>query len=130
MRKHMTQFARYILVGITNTLVGYGVIFGCMYLAGMSPELSNVAGYAVGLMVSYVLNRTYTFRSQGQRRTEIVRFLMAFGVAYSLNFLALLLMIHRLHLHEGFSQIVAGAAYVVSAYLMNKYFVFGNRRVA
>jgi putative flippase GtrA len=126
----MNQFLRYILVGITNTLVGYGVIFGCMYLAGISPEISNVAGYAVGLVVSYVLNRTYTFNSTQKRRTEVVRFLACFGIAYGLNFLTLIVMIHWLHLHEGLSQIIASAAYVVSAYLMNKFYVFRSAEAA
>ncbi|WP_136417632.1 GtrA family protein [Herbaspirillum sp. ST 5-3] len=120
----MGQFFRYIIVGVANSMVGYGVIFGCMYLLGLSPEASNVAGYAVGLVVSYVLNRTYTFNSKQSRRAEFMRFLVVFAIAYGLNFVALLILIHQLGLHEGASQIVAGVVYVLSAYAMNKYYVF------
>ncbi|HJV84295.1 MAG TPA: GtrA family protein [Noviherbaspirillum sp.] len=123
----MGQFIRYIIVGVANTIVGYGIIFGCMYLLGMSPEASNIAGYAVGLMVSYVLNRNYTFNSTQGRRTEFMRFLVVFAIAYGLNFVALLVLIHQLGVHEGVSQVVAGAVYVVSAFLMNKYYVFKIR---
>ncbi|WP_292938391.1 GtrA family protein [Noviherbaspirillum sp.] len=123
----MGQFIRYIIVGVANSIVGYGVIFGCMYLLKMSPEASNVAGYAVGLVVSYVLNRSYTFNSTQGRRVEFMRFLVVFAVAYGLNFGALLVLIHRLGVHEGVSQVVAGVVYVVSAFLMNKYYVFKIR---
>ena len=120
----MKQFLRYIVVGVLNTLVGYSIIFACMYLVGMSPETSNVAGYAVGLVVSYVLNRNFTFKSKQSRRTEIIRFLAVFAVAYSLNFAALLLLIYHLGLHKGMSQIAASVVYVGSSYLLNKYYVF------
>ncbi|HYD80936.1 MAG TPA: GtrA family protein [Paucimonas sp.] len=126
----MNQFFRYILVGVMNSAVGYSVIFGCMYLAGLSPEASNIVGYAVALVVSYLLNRHYTFNSTQKRRSEITRFLAVFAVAYGLNFLALLALVYRLGVHEGASQIIAGVVYVAFSYLMNKYYVFRRREPA
>lgn len=120
----MGQFFRYLVVGVINTLLGYCIIFACMYLAGMTPEASNVAGYAVGLVVSYVLNRYYTFNNKQSRRGEILRFLAVFFVAYVSNFAVLLILIHRIGMHEGGSQIIAGLVYVVASFLMNKYYVF------
>jgi len=37
-----------------------------MYLGGMAPENSNGAGYAVGLKVSYILIKHYTFNSKAK----------------------------------------------------------------
>ncbi len=123
----MSQFIRYIIVGVLNTLLGYLVIFSCMYLVGMSPEASNMTGYAVGLVVSYVLNRNYTFNSTQERRKEVIRFVAVFAVAYGLNFATLLILIHRLGMHKGLSQIFAGVIYVGTSFLMNKYYVFKIR---
>jgi putative flippase GtrA len=123
----MWQFIRYVAVGVFNTLFGYMIIFGCMYLLNMSPELSNMAGYAVGVIVSYSLNRRFTFNSTQERRKEILRFLAVFGVAYTLNFLTLLVLLHQLHVNEAISQIVAGVVYVAVGFLMNKYYVFKIR---
>ncbi len=120
----MSQFLRFLVVGALNTLLGYGVIFSCMYLAGMSPEASNVSGYAVGLLASYVLNRNYTFKSKQNRRIEIIRFLAVFAAAFTSNFAFLLLLIHKAGMHEGLSQILAGIVYVAVSFFMNKYFVF------
>ena len=120
----MKQFFRFLTVGVFNTVLGYCVIFACMYLANMSPESSNVAGYAVGLVASYILNRTYTFESKQERRTEVVRFLTVFGLAYASNFVTLLILIHSVGMHEGVSQILAGVVYVAASFIMNKYYVF------
>ncbi len=120
----MKQFFRFLTVGVLNTLLGYGVIFACMYLLNISPESSNVTGYAVGLVASYVLNRKYTFNSKQNRRNEILRFLAVFVVAYSSNFAVLIFLIHKVGINEGASQLLAGLVYVGVSYCMNKYYVF------
>lgn len=126
----MKQFFRFLTVGVFNTVLGYCIIFACMYLAKMSPESSNAAGYAVGLVASYVLNREYTFNSKQNRRNEIIRFLAVFLVAYAANFAALLVLIHKIGIHEGVSQIFAGLIYVIASYVMNKYYVFNNSKMS
>lgn len=120
----MRQFFRFLTVGVFNTVFGYCIIFACMYGASASPEVSNVIGYAVGLTTSYLLNRHYTFRSTQRHRGEIIRFLVVFAAAYAANFVALLLLIRQLGIHEGLSQILAGAVYVLASYAMNKLYVF------
>ncbi|WP_076998639.1 GtrA family protein [Variovorax sp. KK3] len=122
----MSQFLRFLTVGVFNTVFGYCIIFACMYLAGLSAEVSNVIGYAVGLTTSYLLNRNFTFRSKQSRRGEVVRFVIVFAIAYMANFLALLLLIRQIGVHEGLSQILAGAVYVLASYAMNKLYVFRN----
>ena len=120
----MNQFSRFLSVGVANTALGYAVIFGCMYLAGLSPELSNAAGYAVGLLVSYFLNRHFTFRSAQRRSTEFVRFGIVFLVAYTANLVVLIVLVRTLEVHAGLSQLIAGIIYVGTAYLLNKHYVF------
>ena len=123
----MKQFIRYVLVGVFNTVFGYCIIFACMYLLGLGAELSNAIGYAVGLLVSYTLNRHFTFASKHRRTTEFARFLLVFGIAYALNFAVLLVLLHGLHVHAGVSQVLAGIVYVGASYLMNKFWVFRGR---
>jgi putative flippase GtrA len=120
----MKQFSRFLVVGLFNTALGYSIIFACMYLAGMTPEASNVIGYAVGLVASYLLNKSYTFKKDSTRRGEFTKFLVVFALAYGLNFLALLALVHGMEMHQGLSQALAGVVYISVSYLMNKYFVF------
>jgi len=120
------QLLRFAAVGVLNTAVGYAVIFACMYLAGLSPVASNVVGYACGLVVSYTLNRTFTFRSVAGKKREIVRFLSIFMVAYLANIGALMLLIDHVGMHKGWAQLVAGAIYTGLFYLLSKYYVFAE----
>jgi putative flippase GtrA len=123
----MKQLSRFVLVGALNTLLGYSVIFGCMYLVRLSPELSNAIGYGIGLTVSYVLNRSFTFGSRQRVGREALRFLVVFLAAYAVNFLALLLLVRAAGVHAGASQILAGIVYVGVFYLLSRHFVFAPR---
>lgn len=120
----MNQFIRFILVGAFNTGLGYGIIFACMYLADLSPELSNIVGYMTGLVVSYFLHRGYTFRSTQQQRTEFIRFIAVFLISYGANLLSLVVFVRALSIHAGLSQVIAGIIYISVSYLLNKCYVF------
>lgn len=123
----MIQLAKYIVVGVANTLLGYAIIFACMYLLGLSAEISNVIGYALGLVISYVMHRNFTFNSTQRRTTEVVRFVVVFAVAYLLNLGTLMLLIHHLQVHEAVAQVVAGVVYVGASFVMQKFYVFRQR---
>lgn len=120
----MKQFGRYLVVGVFNTVWGYVLIFACMYLLHWSPEASNVTGYAIGLLTSYVLNRRYTFRSRDSTMLEFPRFLGTFFFAFAANFATLAVLVRVLEFHAGISQILAGAVYVGASYALSRYFVF------
>lgn len=124
----MKQFFRFLLVGVANTAFGYAIIFSVMYLMGASPEISNFVGYLAGLLLSYVLNRNFTFNSIQKRSVEFLRFLVVFCIAYAANFVALLFFIRVILVNPGISQILAGGVYIFASYLLNKYYVFARPR--
>ena len=55
---------RFLLVGVVNTLVGAGIMFLLYNLAGCSYWLSSAANYIVGGIVSFCLNKYFTFQSK------------------------------------------------------------------
>jgi len=126
----MKQLLRFAAVGVVNTALGYAVIFACMYLAGLGAVTSNVIGYAVGLIVSYLLNRSFTFRSAAPPRREIIRFVAIFLLAYLANLAALVLLIRHAGMHEGAAQVIAGVVYFALSFVLNKYYVFAGRQAS
>ena len=125
----MKQLSRYLAVGVLNTGVGYLIIFGCMYGLHWSPQASNVAGYAIGLATSYGLNRTFTFRSANRWVPEFVRFICIFLISFGANFQTLAALL-AMGVHAAAAQLIAGIAYVVASYLLNRTFVFRRASAA
>ncbi|KWT82687.1 MULTISPECIES: GtrA family protein [unclassified Variovorax] len=124
----MKQLLRFAAVGVVNTALGYAVIFACMYVAGLGAVLSNVIGYAVGLIASYLLNRSFTFRSAAPPRREIIRFVAIFLLAYLANLGMLVFLIRHAGVHEGLAQVIAGVVYFALSFVLNKYYVFAGPR--
>jgi putative flippase GtrA len=79
------EVARYGLVGLANTAIGYGLVLVGLKV-GLGDYRANVLGYAAGLCFSFFANRRFTFGQRGAVRTpEIIRFLSCFAVSYAAN---------------------------------------------
>lgn len=67
--------ARFAAVGAVTTLLDM-VLFNTLYFLGARPTLSNLVSYSCGIAVSYMLNRTWTFRA-AHSRVQAVKFVAA-----------------------------------------------------
>lgn len=119
-----STLARYLLVGVANTAVGYGVILILQLQYGMHPVAANASGYLLGLLMSYAMNRRYTFRSQRDHATSVPTFAAAAAICYVLNVAVLQLSINLLALPAAISQALAIGAYTFTFYIANRYVVF------
>lgn len=120
-------FIRYCFIGVINTLSCFCLIFILMYFFKMNYLISNILGYATGIMVSFVLNKYKNFRSSGSVRAEIPLFLAAFGFSYSANILVLWFAAEILHADKFFSQLAAGAIYTIIFYFFMRSLIFARR---
>lgn len=123
------SFLRFLVVGAFNTGFGYSLIFAFMYVAKLSPELSNLMGYAVAILVSFLLNKYFTFARKkthegSDSKGELLRFIVVFAIAYAANYLVLVLLMYEFGTHAALSQILAGIVYVAISYVLNARFVF------
>ncbi|MEM6971668.1 MAG: GtrA family protein [Pseudomonadota bacterium] len=126
LRPHLMQALRFGAVGVVNTLSGLGTIYFAMYL-GLAPVPANVIGYAVGLSVSYVLNSRFTFRG-GRTEGAILRFIVTFAVAYTVNMALLLGAIGPLGIDPYIAQLIASVGYTAAFFLMSKFYAFPGTR--
>lgn len=73
---------KFIVVGVVNTIVGTSVMFLSYNLFGLSYWVSSAANYIVGSVVSYFLNKYFTFQSKGRSLKEVVTFVINISVCY------------------------------------------------
>jgi len=84
-RQLIRQAVRFGLVGLINTGVGLLAIYAVLYFGSTGPVIANAAGYAIGLAVSFVLNRLWTFEDRSAIKRVLPRYLVTAGVAYLCN---------------------------------------------
>ncbi len=116
--------SKFLAVGIANTMAGLAVIYGAKWLFRLGDIAANVAGYAVGLALSFLLNKHWTFRFDGDSRMAAFRFLGAFMLAYSVNLMTVLTCIRVLGMDGYLAQAIGVIPYTVSFYALSKGFVF------
>ena len=69
------QGLRYIIIGLLNTLIGYGVFYLGLRM-GLYHQLALVLCYLVGGINSYFWNRLWTFRATGSHAAQGTKFVV------------------------------------------------------
>lgn len=127
-RINIAELLRFGFVGVLNTLSALAVIYALMAL-GVGPYLANLGGYAVGLVISFTLNRRWTFRSTNLSGPGLVaRFLIAVAVSYLVNLLTVYLCLH-VGVPPHLAQLLGMPAYTLCFYVSSKLFVFREKPV-
>lgn len=132
-RNFVRDAFRYGLVGVVNTLVGFSIIIGLEQGFGVNPYLANAGGYAVGVMVSFVLKRRYVFGKGRSVREAGPRYLASVLFSFALN-QGVLFLAHAVlpegPLAEITAQLSGMCVYTVVLFLLSRYWVFPAARVA
>ena len=118
------EFLRYNLVGIVNTVIGFGIIILLMSV-GVDALKSNAIGYGLGAMLSYTLNSKYTFNDTEYKSRKVVMFFLVLAVAYGLNYIVLQSMSSLVNPY--LAQVFSAIVYTVSAFLLMKFLVFSTK---
>lgn len=80
------KLGKFIIVGIINTLVGMAIMFGLYNLAGCSYWVSSAANYFFGSILSFCLNKYFTFGYKGDMLGSAFRFTLNIAACYLLAY--------------------------------------------
>ena len=121
---------KFLLVGAVNTLVGAGTMFLLYNLAHCSYWISSAANYVVGGIVSFFLNKYFTFQNKGWSWGQVGKFIVSVSVCYLLAYgLAKPLTLHLLagqsqSIQENVAMLVGMCLYTALNYLGQRFFAF------
>ena len=131
--KQTSPFVRFLFVGFINTFIGLSTIFIMMYKIDVSYWGATFIGNSVGAIVSFLLNRTFTFNSKISYRSGGVRFLIVilfcYFFSYSIsdliaNFLQELPLKAQIIYENDLAVLIGTALYTITNYLGQKWIVF------
>jgi putative flippase GtrA len=122
----LKQFIKFGIVGISNTLLTAATIWILMKWCHSSAYVSNIIGYIVGLINSFVWNRKWTFESKSSLRNTIFKFIITFAISYLLQLGNLYLLLHFTHIDPYFCQLLSIVVYTIVNFILNKFYTFKN----
>lgn len=121
------QAGRFAIVGVANTLVDFGVFTLLTHLLGVGVYLSQVAGYCAGVVNSYLLNRSWTFRSKERFfGPALAKFLLLSGGMILFSTGIMYLCYDLAGLPRLVSKVIVTAAVMVVNFLANRFWVFAR----
>ncbi len=81
-RREAGTIWRFAIVGVINTVVGCSIMFGLYNIAGWGYWLSSATNFFFTSILSYVLNKKFTFRHSGEVAGSLLRFAINIGSCY------------------------------------------------
>jgi putative flippase GtrA len=129
------QLIRFAIIGVINTLVGMGISLLMLNFLRLSQWPATAIGYLIGSVVSFFLNRRFTFNYKKRDAMQIARFAVNIIVCYFIsNSAAKPLVIYLLSdktisekLANNIVTITANIIFVLLNFLGQKFFAFRDK---
>ena len=75
-------FLKFIAVGVVNTIFGYAIMFTFYNLLHLSYWVSSACNYIFGSILSYFLNKHFTFQDRSRSWKTVLRFAVNIACCY------------------------------------------------
>lgn len=110
--------SRYILVGMINTFFTAAIILTLTYL-GVGIYISNVTGYVLGIILSFILNSIFTFSSE-IKISNLLKFIFTSAISYLFNLIIIKLILIINPEGKYLPQILGMISYTLIGFNLNK----------
>jgi putative flippase GtrA len=123
----VAQLAKYGVVGIANSLIGFAIYVAAVKL-GVQYLLASALAYAIGSVNGYVLNRRWTFQAASvSRATSIPRYAAVALTAIVGNLVLLYALVHLLGVEKIIAQAIVVVIIFLATFVANRLWSFAHR---
>jgi len=121
------QLIRFALVGFAQNGAGY-LLYLLLTWLGMDPKLAVGVCYPLGVLLSYLGNKKFTFRHTGGNAGALSRFVLTYAGGYVFNLAGLYLLVDTLGYPHQWIQLGLMIFLAGCFFLLQKFFVFPGTR--
>ncbi|NMG73596.1 GtrA family protein [Aromatoleum diolicum] len=124
---HARRFLRFAVVGAVGTAAHYALLLALVEGVGVDPVAGSVAGFLLGALVNYTLNRTLVFGSDRAHVEALPRFLAIAGMGLCWNALLMYVLVDVLGVHYFIAQVFTTGLLLGWHYVGNALWTFRTR---
>ena len=126
-------FWKFVLVGLANTLFGAGIMFLFYNVFRLSYWISSASNYVFGSILSYFLNKIFTFQDKERSGAVLIRFIVNITICYSIAYgvakpvMRWLLSSATQTIQENCAMLVGMVVFTGLNYIGQRFFVFNKK---
>jgi putative flippase GtrA len=117
------QFILYAVCGGTGVTVDLAC-YSALVFSGVEYQLANAIGYAAGTVVSFFLNRHFTFKTYDRTVRRLALFLATAGIGYAISSAMLWTFVGLLNIHPIPSKLMTLVVVLAVQFLINRAVTF------
>ena len=116
----------FALVGTAATIVTFAVLIISVEVLHANAIMASVVGYALGIVVNYILNYRYTFGSDQHHHVVMPKFLVVMVIGMFINTAVMYLGINWFRFHYMLAQLIAVAIVLMLSFTANRLWTFAD----
>ncbi|MCQ2514548.1 MAG: GtrA family protein [Ruminococcus sp.] len=135
------KFLKFVMVGVLNTIVGMGLQFLLFNLFGIEKNICTLIGNVIGSILSYFLNKYFTFKNTEKGWKPVFRFALNIAVCYVLAYSVVMNIVSYIctansismfnmsieSFSANFSMLVGACSFVAFNYIGQRFFAFKEK---
>jgi putative flippase GtrA len=124
-----TEYGRFWIAGGINTVFGFSS-FPLLYFfleSQISYFILLGISYSLNILFSFTMHRNVTFRSQGNIRHELSKYILLHLILFVFNFIILFLLSFKLENNPLVSQIVISVVFFFVSFFWHKLITFPKK---
>lgn len=124
---------KFLIVGFINTLVGTSVMFLSYNIFHAGYWVASALNYIIGSIVSFFLNKFFTFKSKNRSFTEVVCFIVNISVCYMIAyglakpFIYSVFSQYATSIRDNVAMLTGMCLFVILNYFGQRFFVFRKK---
>lgn len=124
---------KFAIVGVINTIFGMSIMFAFYNLLHFSYWISTASNYIFGSILSYFLNKYFTFQNKERSLKIVLKFIIniaiCYSVAYGLAQPAAVFLVKDMSkaVQDNVAMIFGSGLFVVLNYFGQKFFAFKEK---
>lgn len=122
------KFFRFAIVGVSGTLIDFGITYMSKEIFKTSKYLANALGFFIAASSNYYLNRIWTFGSHDANMgTEYIRFFIVALIGLAIN-TGIIYIVHQRMKHNFYvGKVVATGIVLFWNFIGNAIFTFATK---
>lgn len=137
------ELLKYGVIGVSNTIITLVTFYLMNTGLGLSYGISNVAGYVLGVINSFIWNRAWVFKTHSTLRHDLTLFVVGFLLCLSLQLLVSWILLEGFgwknldddvlpflpmkHAGQNIVMVIAMVFYTIANYIFNRTVTFKQR---